>query len=155
MKRLGRVFGLMVAMAVLLPFRAVAGSFAFSPACQLGTLAGGYSFTLNGSDGSAPRYTPFASVVLINFNGKGKFTGGGPRSSGGTVEESTLDGTYTVNADCSADFSWDTYVAGTLIDTTIANGVIVANGNGAHLLIISDTLGPLTVSGAFEKAGYY
>jgi hypothetical protein len=155
MKRLTRVLGLAGGLAVLLPFSAHAGSFGYGPACQAGTLAGKYSFTLNGSDGSPPRTTPFASVLLVNLDGSGKFTGGGARSSGGSTEQVTIDGTYKVNADCSADFSWDTYQEGTLIDTTTANGVINSNGNSGHILVISDIQGPETVSGGFDKAGYY
>jgi hypothetical protein len=152
MKRLARVLGLAVGLAAVLPFNAHAG---YSPACQPGTLAGKYSFTLNGSDDSPPRFTPLASVLLVHLDGSNKFTGGGARSSAGSIEQVTIDGTYKVNPDCSADFSWDTYQEGTLIDTTTASGVIDSNGNSVHILVISDTQGPETVSGALDKAGYY
>jgi hypothetical protein len=155
MKRLALVLGLAVGLATVLPFNAHAGSFAYSPACQPGTLAGKYSFTLNGSDGSPPRVTPFASVILVNLDGSINFSGAGAQSSAGSIEQVTIDGTYKVNPDCSADFSWDTYQGGTLIDTSTASGVIDSNGTSVHILVISATQGPETVSGAFDKAGYY
>jgi hypothetical protein len=155
MKRFARVLGLAVGLAAILPFSAYASSAAYSPACQAGTLAGKYSFALNGSDGSPPKTTPFASVLLVNLDGSGEFTGGGARTTGGSTEQVTIDGTYTVNADCSVDFSWDTYQEGTLIDTTTASRVIDSSGNSGHILVISDIQGPETVSGTFDKAGYY
>jgi hypothetical protein len=160
MKRIARVFGLAVTVSMGSPFSALAGSVGYSPACQLGNLAGGYSFALNGSraEGSgtdAIRFSPFASVMLVKFNGSGKFTGSGPRSSSGSVERSTIDGTYTVNADCSADLSWDTTVEGTQTDTTTAYAVIDTDGNNVHVIVLTDTLGGLTASGVLEKAGNY
>jgi hypothetical protein len=76
--------------------------------CNNETIKGDYAALANAWNGpntppytTTPPYTPVAALREVLFDGIGNFTSAGYLSTGGTIVPFTLDGTYTVNADCT------------------------------------------------------
>lgn len=76
--------------------------------CNNETIKGEYAALANAWNGpntppytTTPPYTPVAALREVLFDGIGNFTSAGYSSTGGTIVPFTLDGTYTVNADCT------------------------------------------------------
>jgi hypothetical protein len=76
--------------------------------CNNETIKGEYAALANAWNGpntppytTTPPYTPVAALREVLFDGIGNFTSAGYLSTGGTIVPFTLDGTYTVNADCT------------------------------------------------------
>ena len=69
--------------------------------CNAATIQGAYASIANEWIGTAPPYTPLAAVRHTVFDGIGTFQSYGYVSTAGTIVKFTLNGTYTVNPDCS------------------------------------------------------
>ena len=69
--------------------------------CNNATIKGAYASLANEWIGLAPPYKVLAAVRETLFDGVGGFTSFGYLSNSGTIQQFTLDGTYTVNADCT------------------------------------------------------
>lgn len=69
--------------------------------CNNETIKGAYASLANEWIGTMAPFTPLAAVRHTLFDGKGNFTSAGYVSTAGTIVAFTLDGTYTVNADCT------------------------------------------------------
>ena len=99
--------------------------------CSVGTLAGSFVRTDTGFVITPPAVSgPLAGVHLMTFDGSGSFTSIGSSSLNGNVSESTGTGTYTVNPDCTGNY--------TSVSSTGRTGtaffVIADNGNEIHIL---------------------
>ena len=99
--------------------------------CSAATLEGSFVRTDTGFVTAPPTIAgPLAGVHLLVFSGYGTFTSAGFASLNGNVSESTGTGTYTVNPDCTGNY--------TSVSSTGRTGtaffVIADNGNEIHIL---------------------
>ncbi len=90
--------------------------------CTVGTLKGQYVFTGRGFIEALEPGVQRMHYGFFNFDGSGKFTGKQSSSRGGKIGREKLEGTYTLESDCSGTMSfsfvgnprskthWDFYV---------------------------------------------
>jgi len=108
--------------------------------CSNATVAGSYGFTTNGVL-FAPGPVPVAAAGLITFDLKGDVDGNQNRSVGGAFLHETFQGTYTISNDCALQFTVNVYDdAGTLLRTSVVDGVVVDNGKQVKAMFESITL---------------
>lgn len=98
--------------------------------CSAGTLRGEYGLIEQGTilaplPGFPPPPFPTVDVAIIFLDGTGHFSGSVTANDGGVFVNSTFDGTYTVNADCT--FSAE-YVPSLFPITFHLSGVILGDG---------------------------
>ena len=99
--------------------------------CSVATLEGSFARRDTGFVVAPPTIAgPLAGVSLMVFGGNGNFTSTGFGSLNGNVSESTGTGTYTVNSDCTGNY--------TSVSSTGRTGtaffVIADNGNEIRIL---------------------
>jgi len=85
--------------------------------CRLTDTAGAYGYTSNGTI-VEPAVGPFTAVGHVTFTDHGTFSGAQTTSIAGTIVEETIDGTYTVNPDCTGDGTANIYEDGQLVRST-------------------------------------
>src|SRR5262250_2205971 len=86
-----------VLITFAMAFVTIASS-AHAQRCSLDGVAGKYGFSDSGTIvGGGAR----AAVGLLTFNAEGKVNGSVTASLNGSISQTTLSGTYTVNPDCS------------------------------------------------------
>jgi hypothetical protein len=77
--------------------------------CSIATLQGSYGYTSTGtlldSYVPAPYAGPFAEVGRQTFDGKGNTNATATVSSNGNIQPVTIQGTYTVKADCTGSMT--------------------------------------------------
>ncbi|MCA1593262.1 MAG: hypothetical protein LC754_11555 [Acidobacteria bacterium] len=73
--------------------------------CHLQTLDGAYGFAGSGLVVAGPQTFPLAIAARLAFDGQGHLTGKGTVSFNGQVDHETMEGTYTVNEDCTGSIS--------------------------------------------------
>jgi hypothetical protein len=77
--------------------------------CSNATLHGSFGYTSTGtlldSYVPAPYAGPFAEIGRQNFDGKGNTQATATLSSNGNINKVTIEGTYTVNADCTGSMT--------------------------------------------------
>jgi hypothetical protein len=79
---------------------------AYGQSCSLARAAGSYGVSDSGTViGIGPR----AAVALLKLDGAGKIKGSVTASLKGSVSNSTLSGTYTVNRDCTGTTTFGQY----------------------------------------------
>lgn len=90
--------------------------------CTVSTLRGRYVFTGRGFIEALEPGVQRMHYGFFNFDGSGKFTGKQSSSRGGRIGRERLEGTYTMESDCSGTMSfsfignprsethWDVYV---------------------------------------------
>ncbi|MCF2150198.1 hypothetical protein IQ276_027960 [Desmonostoc muscorum LEGE 12446] len=119
-----------------------------APVCRLSTLNSVYGAQAAGTIVSdlAP-LTPgaFGGIGLFIFDGNGGFSGNNTVSFNGTSVSRTFVGTYQVQPNCTASF---TYTDSSNFSTT-AIGVIV--NKGKKVLIIQTVPAGSVITGSFEK----
>lgn len=71
---------------------------AYAQHCSVAGASGKYAFS---DGGSIINVGPRAAVGLVKFDAAGNVQGSVTASVGGTITQTTLSGTYTVNPDCS------------------------------------------------------
>jgi hypothetical protein len=96
--------------------------------CSRVTLTGTWGFTTTGTIilpviGPAP----VGAVGHISFDGAGGVSGEQTRSVGGQVAQETFSGTYTVNGDCSADFTVQVFLSGTFVRASTVHLILDNN----------------------------
>jgi hypothetical protein len=81
-------------------------SFAGGPSCSMNKVSGSYGYTTSGFV-LAPNgvFVPAAAAGKINFDTQGNVSGTQTRVVAGSALAETYSGTYTVNADCTGDFT--------------------------------------------------
>ncbi|HKW34008.1 MAG TPA: hypothetical protein VJN92_13445 [Candidatus Acidoferrum sp.] len=74
--------------------------------CSDATLRGGFAFTSTGFITTPPALAgPFAIVGRQTFDGNGSFTAAATVSQNGNIIPVTVEGTYTVNPNCTGTFT--------------------------------------------------
>jgi hypothetical protein len=102
---------------------------AIAPACTNATAAGTFGFTTSGTLILPTGAAPVAAVGAITFELNGNAIGNQDRSVGGAFAHETLNGTLTVNHDCTTRLDANVLDSnGNLIRTAKIDGVLVNNG---------------------------
>jgi hypothetical protein len=86
-------------------------------ACTLSDVAGKYGYTSGGTIVSPP-VGPFTAVGHVTLTDSGTFSGAQTTSIAGNFFEETVQGTYTVNPDCTGGAIVNVYHGPTLARTT-------------------------------------
>jgi len=98
-------------VAFVLGFIALAPIHAFAQAqCSTQTLKGQYVFTGRGFIEPVDPGVQRMHYGVFVFDGAGKFSGKQSSSRGGKIGREKLEGTYTLDADCSGTMSFGGYV---------------------------------------------
>ena len=90
---------------------------AHSHGCTMSDVAGAWGYTTNGTIVSPP-VGVFTAVGRVTFTESGTFSGTQTTSIAGNFFEETVQGTYTVNSDCTSSAMANVYQGGTLVRTT-------------------------------------
>jgi hypothetical protein len=86
---------------------------AHSGPCTLHSVAGTYGYTISGNVLAGPAAGPTAGAGIITLNDDGTLSDGKQtRSFNGSIADETTDGTYTVNDDCTGEFTVNVYDSG-------------------------------------------
>ena len=99
-------------------------------ACSNAGLAGAWGYTETGTVISPATGAAIlaAAVGIYTFDHAGNFEGTQYSSSGGAVSQDTKEGTYTVNADCTATLRLSVFnQSGVLLRTSVWEIVLVEN----------------------------
>jgi hypothetical protein len=90
--------------------------------CRMSDVAGKYGYTSSGTVVN-PALGPFATVGHVTLTDTGTFSGTQTTSIGGNLFDETVDGTFTVNPDCTGTAAVNVYHGGTLARTSGLNMV--------------------------------
>jgi hypothetical protein len=88
--------------------------------CTMSDAAGRYGYT-NAGTIVAPPVGPFTAVGLVKLNETGTFTGAQTTSIAGNHFDETIQGTFTVNPDCTGSATVYVYHGTTLARTSLIN----------------------------------
>jgi len=105
--------------------------------CSDASVAGDWAYTETGTVIPATGATPFAAVANYTIDSKGNLIGTATSSSGGTVSNVTLEGSATVNPDCTGTLTVGVYASGTLVRTVSFDIVYVNNSRAARGIVTS------------------
>ena len=105
--------------------------------CSNESVAGDWTYTETGTVIPATGATPFAAVATYTIDSKGNLIGSATSSSGGTVSNVSLEGSATVNSDCTGTLTVDVYASGTLVRTAFFDIVYVNHSRAARAIITS------------------
>jgi hypothetical protein len=106
-------------------------------ACSNASVAGDWAYTETGTVIPATGAAPFAAVASYTLDSKGNLIGIATSSSGGTVSNVTLEGSGTVNSDCTGTLSIRVYSSGSLVRTANFDVVYVNNSGAARAMVTS------------------
>jgi hypothetical protein len=103
-------------------------------ACSVTSLTGRYAVTAEGTIiGQLPGLPappfPFGEVGIDTFDGAGTWSGQVTVNLGGAVAPVSVNGTYTINSDCSGTRTYKTSLG------LIAHDAFVATGGGRELVL--------------------
>ena len=118
----------------LLPTQAEASS------CSNDSVAGKWDYTYTGSILTPSGPLPTASVGHFNQDAAGSVSGSQARSVAGSSGIEDINGTVTVNADCTAAATINVLLNGQLQRTATLALVYDSNGNHARMIFQSLTL---------------
>jgi hypothetical protein len=108
--------------------------------CSNGTLWGSFGYTSTGtllpSYVPAPYAGPFAEVGRQTFDGKGHTDATATTSSNGNIAKVTIEGTYTVNPDCTGSMTLNV----SPFDSTVHADFVIGD-DGAELRAIGSDSG--------------
>ena len=90
--------------------------------CSLSNAAGNYGYTSSGTIVN-PAVGPFTAVGHVTLTESGSFSGAQTTSIAGNLVAETLQGTYTVNPDCTGTATVYVYHGSMLARTSIINVV--------------------------------
>lgn len=124
--------------------------------CSDASVAGDWAYTETGTVIPATGAVPFAAVASYTLDSKGNLVGTATSSSGGTVSNVTLEGSGTVNSDCTGTLSVGVYASGSLVRTADFDVVYVNNSKAARaivtsLILANGTSVPAVLTVAAEK----
>lgn len=98
-------------------------------ACTNASAAGTFGFTTSGTLILPTGPAPVAAVGSIAFDLNGNASGSQDRSVGGAFAHETINGTLTVNRDCTTSLDASVFdTDGNLVRTAKIQGVLVNNG---------------------------
>ena len=109
--------------------------------CSDESLAGSWGFTTTGTiilPNVGP--VPVGAVGRIAFDGRGNVTGEQTRSVGGQVANEMFSGTYRTTAGCTADFTAQVFVSGTLVRTSAVHLILDDNLREIRAIFTSSVL---------------
>jgi hypothetical protein len=104
--------------------------------CTLADAAGRFGYTSNGSI-VTPALGPFTAVGHVTFTETGTFTGAQTTSIAGNLVDETVQGTYTVNADCTGSATVYVYHGSVLARVSHINLVWDARQNEARAIFLN------------------
>jgi hypothetical protein len=105
--------------------------------CSNPSVAGDWAFTETGTVIPATGAAPFAAVASYRLDSNGNLIGTATSSLGGTVSQLTLEGSGTVNSDCTGTLLVRVYESGVLVRTANFDVVFVNNSRAARAIITS------------------
>jgi hypothetical protein len=114
-------------------------------ACSNASVAGEWAYTETGTVIPATVAVPFAAVAKYTLEENGNLSGTATSSSGGTVANVTLKGTWTVNSDCTGTLTVGVYASGTLVRTAAFDLVYVDNAREGRAIVTSLVLANGTI----------
>jgi hypothetical protein len=85
--------------------------------CTLSDAAGRYGYTSTGTIVTQP-VGPFTAVGHVTFTESGTFTGAQTTSIAGNLVDETIQGTFTVNPDCTGSMTASVFHGTTLVRTS-------------------------------------
>ena len=97
---------IILAMVLILVSLMVQDSFA-EEACSIGSLNGRFIFTGRGFIEAVEPGVQRVHYGMFVFDGAGKFTGKQSSSRGGKIGREELQGTYTLDSDCTGTLTFD------------------------------------------------
>jgi hypothetical protein len=110
-------------------------------ACTNATAAGTFGFTTSGNLILPTGPAPVAAVGAITFDLNGNAAGSQDRSVGGAFAHETINGTLTVNHDCTTTLDANVFDSdGNLVRTAKIQGVLVNNGKQIRAIFESVVL---------------
>jgi hypothetical protein len=110
-------------------------------ACSNATVNGTYGYTVSGTLFVPQGPAPVAAAGSITFDLNGNVSGSQNRSVGGTFLHETFQGTYRIGGECALQFTVNVYDdSGTLLRTSVVDGVVVDNGKQIRAMFESTTL---------------
>jgi len=104
--------------------------------CTLADAAGRFGYTSNGSFVTPP-VGAFTAVGHVTFTEAGTFTGAQTTSVAGNLVDETVQGTYTVNADCTGSATVYVYHGSVLARVSHINLVWDAHQNEARAIFLN------------------
>ena len=123
-----------------------------NPNCLMSDVVATYSYSAIGQAGVAPPFTPFSALANVTLDQRGNINGSGFSTAAGKASPITIAGTYTVNLDCSATFSFSVFDnQGNLLDTITLYGVVTSNGAIIHAVVTSNMSGIQTGTVTLER----
>lgn len=129
---------LLTAASLSLQAQTAANAVEHSLACSNARVAGDWAFTETGTLIPTTGAAPFAAVASFTLDSTGNLVGSATSSWGGTVTQGlTLQGTGTVNSDCTGTLTINVYESGTLLRTASFNIVYVNNSRAARAILTS------------------
>ena len=100
--------------------------------CTLGTLKGRYVFVGRGFIEALEPGVQRMHYGYFSFDGSGKLTGKQSSSRGGRIGREKLEGTYTLDSDCSGTMSFS--VAGNPQSETRWDVYVTSDGRKGHII---------------------
>jgi len=104
--------------------------------CTVSDAAGRYGFTSSGSIVTPP-VGPFTAVGHVTLTEFGTFTGAQTTSIAGNLVAETIQGTFTVNPDCTGSATVYVYHGTTLARTSMINVVWDIHQNEARAIFLT------------------
>jgi hypothetical protein len=106
--------------------------------CSLATAAGHYGGTLTGTLILPTGGVPAAAVFTLNISTAGNISGTEARNLGGDFANETLEGTLTVNSNCTGTASFSVFESGGLVRKTVFS--LVFDDNSTELRAVEQSL---------------
>jgi len=104
--------------------------------CSLADAAGNYGYTSTGTIVTPP-VGPFTAVGHVTLTESGTFSGAQTTSIGGNLVAEILQGTFSVNPDCTGSMTGYVYHGTTLVRTSMLNLVWDAHENEVHAIYLT------------------
>jgi hypothetical protein len=105
--------------------------------CSAAAVAGDWAYTETGWVIPGTVAVPFAAVARYTLDADGNLSGTATSSAGGTTASVTLQGTSTVDRDCTGTLTVGVYAEGSLVRTATFDVVYVNNGRNARAIVVS------------------
>jgi len=126
-----------ISARLLLCFAALGfAQLALAHECTLSDAAGRYGYTSSGSIVSPP-VGPFTAVGHVTFTESGAFSGAQTTSIAGNLVEETIEGTFTVNPDCTGSMSASVFHGTTLVRASKLSVVWDIRQNEARAIFLT------------------
>jgi hypothetical protein len=124
--------------AIVIPLLMSSVPVAHAGQCSPAGVAGKFGFTLNGVVLLPTGAVPIAAIGRATVDAKGNVTGTESRSVGGDYADETLQGTITVNPECTGSMTVSFFEAGQLVRTSVLS--IVFDGNQREIRMVQKSL---------------